>query len=193
MGFVQACFPKIRRPRPVPRAGVLRHSRRLFQTPPYLLHPWSRALRPALLKKTSLHKNNHFSAPMLGPGRTTSRAACRRSGRIRVRHSLPIMKCRRMCSTTPKISLPGRALRSQRTGMFECRGKRDAASSRPVQPGAKNRQNRYFYKPRTVLYNPPSHGRVAQLVEHATENRSVGSSILPPATIFLPHRYQTVI
>src|SRR4030067_101522 len=42
----------------------------------------------------------------------------------------------------------------------------------------------FFYNPRAVLYNPPSHGRVAQLVEHATENRSVGSSILPPATIF---------
>ena len=32
------------------------------------------------------------------------------------------------------------------------------------------------------------HARVAQLVEHATENRSVGSSILPPGTIFCPLR-----
>ena len=29
-------------------------------------------------------------------------------------------------------------------------------------------------------------GRVAQLVEQRTENPRVGSSILPPATIFLP-------
>ena len=31
---------------------------------------------------------------------------------------------------------------------------------------------------------PPGHAWVAQLVEHATENRSVGGSIPSPGTIF---------
>ena len=59
-----------------------------------------------------------------------------------------------------------------------------AALSVQAQPKRGKQRPPVFYKPRAVLYNPRSHGRVAQLVEHATENRSVGSSILPPATIF---------
>ncbi len=39
------------------------------------------------------------------------------------------------------------------------------------------------YKPRTSAGFPLAEARVAQLVEHATENRSVGGSIPPPGTI----------
>ena len=48
-------------------------------------------------------------------------------------------------------------------------------------PAALDKPGRGAYKP--LLREKAKEARVAQLVEHATENRSVGGSIPPPGTI----------
>ena len=50
-------------------------------------------------------------------------------------------------------------------------------------PGVWTRPPGILYTPRHVAATAPRQAQVAQLVEHATENRSVGGSIPPLGTI----------
>ena len=85
-----------------------------------------------------------------------------------------------------------------RSGLGEARERRKRSSER-LQKATMQALD----KPQNGAYKPNSRSnggkaRVAQLVEHATENRSVGGSIPPPGTIPLPRNptlipYQSVI